>query len=160
MAVKMRYERVARLNTSTAQSPTWSLMGQGFRDLSESLNPTVDETTYIDDVSATKTVTGYAPEYSFEGDVDATDPAITYLRNIAETRATGANAETEMIVYDLWSAVGGVVDATKYAVAVAMDSAGGGEGGGKLEFSGTLLNKGDGVSGSYTIATGSFVAGS
>lgn len=158
----MRYERIARLNTGTAQSPVWSLMGTGFESLDDARNANVDSTQYVSDVSATNTVTGYSPELSFDGTVIKDDAVVEKLRAIGLAEATGAAAEVEIVEYDLWevSAVDGTVPARKRTMTVVMDSVGTGAGGEKLGFSGTLQAKGDAVDGTYDTDTNTFVEAS
>ena len=141
----MRYERVAFLNTGTIAAPVWALMGKGFEALDDALNPNVSEKTYVSDKSASKTITGYAPEWSIEGSVIKDEATITFLRAIGETLAVGESAEAEVIVFDLWDVDSGTkyVDGYKYPVVVQMDSIGGGSGGEELAFSGSLLANGD-----------------
>lgn len=155
----LRYERVAYLNTGTLLSPTWSLIGEGFETLDDELNPEVDEVTYISDASATKTITAYAPEWNFDATVIKDDTVVTYLRNIGAELSTGADAETEVVMFDLWNvAIDGTVDAKKFSVAVQIDSIASGAGGEKLQMSGALLSKGDPVDGSFDTDTLVFTA--
>lgn len=155
----MRYERIARINTGTALSPTWTLMGEGFSSLDEDLAPNVDETTYISDTSATKTIQSYAPTWAYEGDVIKDDAAVTKLRAIGESLATGADAEVEVVQYDLWSAdESGVCEAKKWTMTVEASSGNSGAGGEKLGFSGTLHGKGDPIDGTYNTGTNAFTA--
>jgi len=165
----MRYERVAMLNIGTknaaggydasgTNAADFHLMGTGFESLDDSLNPAVDEVTYISDVSATKSITAYAPEWSFDGSVIKDDDVVTFLRNIGKTLATGADAEAEVVLYDVWDASGSVVDAQKYTIAMKIDAIGTGGGGEKLKFSGALLGKGDPVEGNFNTDTDVFTA--
>lgn len=167
--VALAYERVAMLNIGTknasggydatgTNAANFVLMGEGFESLEESLNPTVDEVQYISDENATKSITGYAPEWSFDGTVIKDNNVVTFLRNIAKGLVTGATAEAEVVLYDVWSVTAGTVAATKYTVAIQMDSGGSLAGGEKLKFSGSLLNQGDPVDGTFTIATSAFAA--
>lgn len=157
MAVALRHERIAFLNIGTPTLPTWKLMGTGFTDLSDSRNPEVDETQYISDESKTKSITGYGPEWSFEGDVIKDDALIERLRAIGADLKTGADAEAELVEFDAWEvAVDGTVAANKFAVAVQIDSIASGAGGEKLGFSGALLGKGDPVSGVWDTTTSTF----
>lgn len=156
MAVAMKYENPVYLNTGTIQSPTWSLLGEGFTSVSDTRNPVVDETTYVNDVSSTKTITGYGAQWDFEGDVIKDNAVIEYLRGIGENELTGADAESEIVTFDLWEVVTNVVTCNKRTVTVQVDTTGGGAGGEKLSFSGSLLAKGDPVSGTWSTLTNTF----
>lgn len=145
----MRYERLAYLNTGTKEVPVWSLLGKGFEEVDDKLNPEVDEPQYVADKTKSSTITAYAPEWGISGAVIKDDPAITYCRAIGEQLATGEAAESELVVLDIWDAdetTGVVAGAQKYPVTILMDSIGGGKGGEKLGFSGTIKGNGDPVS--------------
>ena len=136
----------------------YHLMGEGFESIEENLNPTTDEVTYVNDRTATKSVTGYAPEWSFSGDVIKDSEVVTFLRNKAKTNASGIDAEAELVLYDVWSVVANEVAAVKYECAIAMDSAGTMVGGEKLTFSGTIMAKGDPIPGTFNTSTSAFTA--
>ena len=154
----MRYERQAFLNIGTSLVPVYKRMGTGFESLDDALNPAVDEVTYISDVSATKSITAYAPEWSFDGAVIKDSDVIAYLRAIGNDQATGANAETDVVLFDVWDVDPDTLEVPckQFAVAVKMDSIGGGAGGEKLTFGGSLLGKGDPVDGYFDTATDTF----
>lgn len=157
----MRYERVAMLNTGTALAPEYHLMGRGFESIDDKLNANVDEATYVSDKSASKTITGYAPEWSFDGAVIKDEECVSFLRAIGDGLATGADAETDVVIFDVWDvdAVTKQVVATKYPVVVQMESVGKGKGGEKLGFSGTLLGNGDPEPVNFNTTTSAIVVG-
>lgn len=156
--VAMKYERQGFLNTGTLAVPVWTRIGQGIKEFADSLNPVVDETAYVDDVAATKTVTGYGPEWTLEFDVIKDGTLTDYIRAIGEGLETGADAETELVVFDLWELDEGTDECPckKFAVAVKVDSIGGGAGGEKLTGSATLLGKGDPISGYFDVTLNEF----
>jgi len=149
--VRLAYERVAMLNTGTSAAPTWTMMGTGFNSLDESLNPDMSEKQYISDENATKTLTAYSPEWSFDCDVIDDDGAIDFIRAIAVANAVGADAEAEIVLYDLWDVDegDGTVSAIKFTVIVAVDSSGSMTGGEELSLTGTLHASGDPTEGTY-----------
>lgn len=154
----MRYERQAFLNIGTLVAPVYKRMGTGFEAMDDALNPTVDEATYISDVNATKSITSYAPEWSFDGAVIKDSDVIAYIRAIGEDQATGVNAETSVVLFDVWDVNPSTLEVPckKFAVAVKVDSIGGGGGGEKLTFGGSLLGKGDASDGYFHTATDTF----
>jgi hypothetical protein len=156
----MRYEYPAFLNIGTAVSPDYVLMGTGFSKLDDKLSPKIDEVVYINDVSATKTLTGYSNEWSFDATVIKDDDVVTFLRDIGKAQSTGADAETDVVMFDMWdvSAGTGLVDAKRYPVTVSMESIGSGSGGEKLTMSGSLLGSGDPVDGVFDTADDTFDA--
>jgi hypothetical protein len=141
----MRYERVAMLNTGTELAPEYHLMGKGFESIDDKLNANVDEATYVSDKSASKTITGYSPEWGFDGAVIKDEETVSFLRAIGDGLATGAAAETDVIIFDVWDVdvLTHIVTAKRYPVVVQMESVGSGKGGEKLAFKGTLLGNGD-----------------
>lgn len=153
-----RSEYVSMLDITPASTPTYTLMGEGFTELTDSLNPEVSEKTYISDTSATKRVSSYSPEWSFEADVIKDQAIGEFLRNIGKSLSTGADCETTMVTYDMWELVGDLVPAHKHTVAVAMDSVASGAGGEDLTMNGTLMGVGDCVSGTYNVVSGVFTA--
>jgi len=155
----MRYERVAMLNTGTELAPEYHLMGKGFESLDDKLNANVDEATYVSDKSASKTITGYAPEWGFDGAVIKDEDTISFLRAIGDGLATGSAAETDVVIFDVWDVDGitHIVTAKKYPVVVQMESVGSGKGGEKLGFSGTLLGNGDPIDVDFNVDTSTVV---
>jgi hypothetical protein len=160
--IAMSYERIGMLNIGTknasggydASGSNFALMGKGFEKIDESTNPNVDEKTYVNDVSSTKTVTGYAPEWAFSGDVIKDNAVITFLRNIGKTQKSGSDATAEFLLYDLWAVdASGSVVAQKYNCTVQVDDAGSIEGGSTLTFSGSILGNGSPVQGTFATST-------
>jgi hypothetical protein len=154
----IRYELVTYLDIGTAPTVTYTLMGEGFKSIEDSQNPETDSVVYVSDIAATKSLKSYAPEFSFEGDIIKDNTVIEFLRNKGKTQAVGSDAETTIVSYDVWEEVANEVPAIQYAVAVAMDTLGGGEGGEKAGFSGTLLGIGDAVQGTFNTSTHVFTA--
>lgn len=154
--VIMRYQRVARLNIGTEASPIWELMGEGFNTLDVSLNPKIDETQYINDENASKSLTGYSPQWDFDADVIDNQKVIEYIRAIAAINGIGNEAESQILVYDLWEVSGDTVSAVRYDCIIAVDSDGSGAGGEKLSISGTIHATGDPVTGTFNVSTRTF----
>ena len=155
----MRNEVVAYLNTGASFAvPTFTLMGTGFDKLDDELNPVEDSVTYVHEATATTTLTGYEAAWSFDATVIKDDAAVTKLRGIGKSRATGANAQCDIVTYDVWDVATGTVPAVRQKVAVVMDNISNGAGGEKLGMSGTLKAVGDPIPGTFTVATKAFVA--
>ena len=47
MSIATRYELLSYMNTGTKEAPVWSLIGEGFSDLTENLNPKTKDSHYI-----------------------------------------------------------------------------------------------------------------
>ena len=156
----MRYERQAFLNIGTEIAPVYKRMGTGFETMDDALNPAVDEATYISDVNATKSITSYAPEWSFDGAVIKDSDVIAFIRAIGKDQATGADAETDVVLFDVWDVdpLTLEVPCEKFAVAIKVDSIGGGAGGEKLTFGGSLLGKGDPTDGYFDTSDDTFIS--
>ena len=68
----------------------FELLGTGFTELNESPSAQTANKRYINQVSATQSITGYEWSTSFNTDQIASDKAIEYIRNIGEMLLTGA----------------------------------------------------------------------
>ena len=161
LAPAMRHERHQFLNVGTSMAPDFVQIGPSFTGFDDALNPVTDETTYISDRSGTTTVTSYAPSWSFTCHVDKNDEAVNFFRALGEDQVTGADAVTELVVYDAWEIDEDfTVAAKQYRVAVAVDNTSVGGGGEKMECAGTLYSQGDFVTGTWDTVTGTFTEAS
>ena len=66
MAKVMRYMIADYLKTGSTPSDTYSLMGTGFTTLDENPAAKVEKTPYINDKSASGTITGYENSFAFD----------------------------------------------------------------------------------------------
>ena len=69
MAKVMRYMIADYLKTGSTPSDTYSLMGTGFTTLDENPAAKVEKTPYINDKSASGTITGYENSFAFDTSV-------------------------------------------------------------------------------------------
>ena len=101
----------------------FELLGTGFTELNESPSAQTANKRYINQVSATQSITGYEWSTSFNTDQIASDKAIGYIRNIGEMLLTGADTETEYIIVDLDKKASeeNKFRARKFKVAIAVD---------------------------------------
>ena len=102
----------------------FELLGTGFTELNESPSAQSTSKRYINQASATQSITGYEWSVSFNTDQIASDKAIEYIRNIGEMLLTGADTETEYIIVDLDKKASeeNKFRARKFKVAIAVDS--------------------------------------
>jgi hypothetical protein len=123
-------------------------VGYGFTSLAGAMNPQTDTITYINDVSST-TTTGFEPEWPIDGNIYTGDPANDYLHKLAWDMAKGDDAMLYFIEAMMWDegAAPGTYRARRFKANWAPGSAGGGAGGEKNTFSGTIQGKGDPVFG-------------
>ena len=122
---------------------TFELLRTGFTELNESPSAQTTSKKYINQVSATQSISGYEWSTSFNTDQIASDKAIEYIRNIGEMLLTGADTETEYIIVDLDKKASeeNKFRARKFKVAIAVDSFDDNDG--ELGISGTFLGQSD-----------------
>ena len=138
------------LNTGTAQTPIWSLCGEGFTALDENFGAQVDEKQYICDVTSTSSIKSYKTSFSFTSDFIVDDTAVEKIWETARNHAVGAEAETEYIRADGWDKTtttsGWNCPARKFNVAIEVTSMSG-AGGEIPSMTGNLHAKGDATEG-------------
>jgi hypothetical protein len=137
----------------------YELLGSGFTELNESFSPQTSSKRYINQASATQSISGYEWSTSFNADQIVSNVAIEYIRSIAELLKTGADTETEYVIVDLDKATGveGEYYARKINVAIAVDSTDDNDG--ELGNSGNFLGQSDPVEGIFNVTTKTFSAG-
>ena len=138
---------------------TFELLRTGFTELNESPSAQTTSKKYINQVSATQSISGYEWSTSFNTDQIASDKAIEYIRNIGEMLLTGADTETEYIIVDLDKKASeeNKFRARKFKVAIAVDSFDDNDG--ELGISGTFLGQSDPVEGTFDTSTKAFEEG-
>ena len=82
-------------------SATNTFMGLGFKTINESPGAQVSSKRYVNNKSASKSITGYDSSFPFEIDQIKSEAAVDYIVGIGERRLTGADAETEYYRVDL-----------------------------------------------------------
>ena len=137
----------------------FELLGTGFTELNESPSAQTTSKRYINQASATQSITGYEWTTSFNTDQIVSDKAIEYIREIGEMQKTGAEAETEYIIVDLDkpAETEGSYRARKIKVAIAVDSFDDNDG--ELGISGSFLGQSDPVEGTFTVSDKTFAEG-
>ena len=161
--IATRDELLSYLNTTaTAEAPTGNLFSQGFNDLTEALNPIRRDSHYIHQKNGTSSVTGYAPESSFEAELDKADPVCTFIADIGRGRKTGSECETDVLIVYTWiqGSDAGKLLAYKQRIAILADNPGSGKGGESLALTGSFLYKGDPVKGDFDPKTKTFTEAS
>lgn len=137
----------------------FELLGTGFTELNESPSAQTTSKRYINQASATQSITGYEWTTSFNTDQIVSDTAIEYIREIGEMQKTGAEAETEYIIVDLDkpAETEGSYRARKIKVAIAVDSFDDNDG--ELGISGSFLGQSDPIEGTFTVSDKTFAEG-
>ena len=103
-------------------SDVWALMGAGWTSNTESPSAQTKERKYINEKSARKNITSYAPSFSFEVLLMFNKPEVRKIYDIYTKRKTGIDAVITMITVDLFDTPrGGSYPARKgnYAVEVS-----------------------------------------
>ena len=79
----------------------------GFVKCNEENSPKVDKATFVGDVNATCTVTGYENGWQFEAQYVQADPVVEDLIAIARGQKTGADCERALVSVDMTAPVAG-----------------------------------------------------
>lgn len=155
--IATREELLSYMNTGDT-TEEWSLIGEGFSELSENLNPKTKESHYIHQNSGSSSVIGYAPTFDFTAEMNKGDAVATYIATIGHDRKVGAACETDIVNVYAWmkGKTEGTLMAYKQHIAVRVDNAGSGAGGDSLALTGALLYKGDAIKGEWDPITKTF----
>lgn len=136
----------------------FELLGTGFTELNESPSAQTTSKRYINQSSASQSITGYEWTTSFNADQIVSEKAIEHIRNIGEMQLTGADTEAEYIIVDLDKAAQtSGYRARKFKVAIAVDSFDDNDG--ELGISGSFLGISDPVEGTFDTSTKTFTEG-
>lgn len=137
----------------------FELLGTGFTELNESPSAQTTSKRYINQSSASQSVTGYEWTTSFNTDQIVSDKAIEYIREIGEMQKTGDDTETEYIIVDLDkpAAEDSGFRARKINIAIAVDSFDDNDG--ELGISGSFLGLSDPIEGTFDASAKSFTEG-
>lgn len=155
--IATREELLSFMNTNKT-TPTYNLIGEGFSELTENLNPKTKDSNYIHQRSGTSSVIGYAPTFDFTAELDKGDPVAVYIAEIGRSRAVGADCETDIVNVYTWlkGKTEGTVIAYKQRVAIKVDNSGSGAGGEAMALTGSLMYKGDAIKGEWNSSTKTF----
>lgn len=146
------------LNTGTAMSPTWSLIGDGVTTGKVNMNPKTTEENYIHEETASMSLDSYAPNMPIKQTAKEGDPVFEMAFDLYQERSILGDAEKELIhVYLFQTPADGWYPAEKQSVAISIDDVGG-DGGKPVEINYTLNYNGDGTPGWFNPVTAAFVA--
>ena len=142
------------INTTPGDGePTWAKMGKGITSQSVSYNPTVTTEQYIDEDNAYSSVDSYAPSLDGTQTCYKGEPVFTYIDGLRQSRAVGAELETEVLFVYLYDGAESAYKAEKNACVVQLGEFGG-EGGGNVQLTYTIGLNGNPEQGTATIADG------
>lgn len=153
MAVRKR-----KIQANYLKVTEFELLSTGFTELNESPSAQTTSKRYINQSSASQSITGYEWSTSFNADQIVSEVAIEYIRDIGEMQKTGADTETEYIIVDLDKpAQTSGYRARKFMVAIAVDSFEDNDG--ELGITGSILGISDPVLGTFDTTTKTFTEG-
>ena len=144
------------LNTGTAETPTWSLIGNGVTSMVVSYNPQTSDETYVHEDSGTTDVESYKPTSAVPMTAIQGDPVFDFVDGLRRKRAVLEEARAEVClvyIYDGDSA--GAYPAEKNTCSIQIDDFGG-EGGGSNVINFTINFVGDAVEGTFDPGTKTF----
>lgn len=154
MAVRKRKIQANYLEVSNE----FELLGTGFTELNESPSAQTTSKRYINQSSASQSVTGYEWASEFTADQINSEKAIEYIREIGEMQKLGADTETNYIIVDLDKPAATTgFRARKIKVAISVDSFEDEDG--DLGISGSFLGISDPVLGTFDTTTKEFTEG-
>lgn len=146
------------LNTGTAETPIWSLVGDGVTEMSIAYNPQTSEVVYINQDSGVTDVESYKPTIAAPMTAMAGDPVFDYVDAIRMKRKVLTDCVTEcLLVYLYKDEQSGAYPAEKNACGVQIDEFGG-AGGESTKLSFTLNLQGNAVSGVFNPTNKTFTA--
>lgn len=159
MAVRKRLKVADYLNVGKNGVDEYVFMGLGFTELNESPSAQTSSKRYINDKSATTSITGYETEFGYETDQIRDEKAIDFICDIGELQKTGDDAETDYIKVDLDKpgTTENTYRARKFRVAVEVSDLEAKDG--EMSAKGKFLGVGDLVLGTFDTTTKKFTPG-
>lgn len=157
--IATRNELLSYMNVG-GSAPKYELIGEGFSELTENLNPKTKDSNYIHQRSGTSSVIGYAPTFDFTAELDKGDPVAIYVSEVGRERKVGAECETDIVNVYTWmeGKTPGTKVAYKQNIAIKVDNSGSGAGGEALALTGAFMYKGDAVKGEWDETAKTFTA--
>lgn len=144
--------------SAVSETPSYALMGLGVVQVDETPGAKVDKTPFVNNTSASGTITGYERTFPFDVQLRTGEAAIMKLYDIARGSLIGSNAELYYVRADLFeTAVTGAYSARRFKVAVEVTSV---EGAGTeiMHIKGTFHQVGDYTEGTFNPTTLAFTA--
>ena len=156
MGLIERNKWAAYMETGSGESAVYTLMGEGFKDLSENKNPKEYTRQYVHERTERSDVTGYAPQIAYSVDAYSDNAVITKIIEVTDQEKTGADAVVSIVSVNLFDGSDGSYTAYKRNYAIIPNSKGSGTD--ALIYTGNLKAQGDAVAGTFATATNTFTA--
>jgi len=151
-----RAEFQSFMNTGTAETPEYNLIGEGFTDFSEAKNPKEYSRQYVHEKTERTDVVGYATSFAYSFDTYTNNPVITKLRKVHDEELIGTDAQVDIVGVNLFEGTEGSRTAFQRRFAIIPDAKGSGVE--ALVYSGTLKAVGDIKKGTFNESTKTFTA--
>lgn len=143
----------AFLNTTPKTEETYSrIRKQG--ELKLKYSAETSEESYIDQDSKDTNTDAYAVGFDGELIAHTGDPVFEFLDDLRQSRAVNADAETDVIIVNMYDGEGGNYSAEKNRCSIQIGDFGGEGGGGNLSLNYTCSFNGDPIKGTATVVDG------
>lgn len=156
----IRYQIADYLDVGEKGVEEFALMGAGFLTLDENPSAKMDTTAFINNKSASGTVTGYETTFPFDTQLIVEEKPTMKLYDIARNQRTGTGAQVTYVRVELFedeNTEAGTYPARKFTTAVEVTGITGN--GTEIErVAGNLHQVGDFVDGTFNIKTKTFTA--
>ena len=153
---EMREKLVHYLNIGTEDAPKYVLLGDGISSLTEEFNPESGTKQYIHQANGTTSIKSYTPSISVEKEYIKDDELQDWINEKIKILPTGSAAQADYIRINLLEESNeGVYPAVKRKCSYQFDSIGG-DAGSELMNNMTLGGIGDGIQGTFDVATKTF----
>lgn len=153
------------INVAAAgETASYELMGTGFTAIDENPGAKSSKETYVNEVTSSSDITGYETAFDYTSKLIPSQAAILALWKDGRDHKVGAEAHHTYVRVDLWNPIGtpsaqsAEFAARQFTVSneVSKFSGNGGE---KIEVSGTLNAVGDPILGKFDTVSKTFTAG-
>lgn len=153
---EMREKLVHYLNIGTEDAPKYVLLGDGISSLTEEFNPESGTKQYIHQANGTTSIKSYTPSISVEKEYIKDDELQDWINEKIKILPTGSAAQADYIRINLLEESNeGVYPAVKRKCSYQFDNIGG-DAGSELMNNMTLGGIGDGIQGTFDVATKTF----
>lgn len=156
--VTKRHEFADYLNIQTSETPSWFLMGTGFKTLDENPGAQTSKKKYVNEKSSSSSITSYETKFPFESDLIVQQEPVLALYKVGRDHLTGSDAEFEYVRVELWDKVENKENefaARLFRVSAEISSISGED---EIAVSGNLNAVGDPVDGTFNPTTKVFTA--
>ena len=153
------------INVAAAgETASYELMGTGFTAIDENPGAKSSKETYVNEVTSSSDITGYETAFDYTSRLIPSQAAILSLWKDGRDHKVGAEAHHTYVRVDLWNPIGtpGAESAEFVARQFTVSnevSKFSGNGGEKIEVSGTLNAVGDPILGKFDTVSKTFTAG-